>query len=53
MVDPMGGLPEEGIDAAHYVSQYCALDERGRNGQSEAMRRALWPRAQLIILCDR
>jgi hypothetical protein len=47
-----GKLPEEGAQAARYVAQYCALDEQGRNGQSEALRRALWPRAQFIILCD-
>lgn len=48
-----GKLPDEGLQTARYVTQYCALDEQGRNGQSEALRRALWPRAQFIILCDR
>jgi len=47
-----GKLPEEGAQAARFVARYCALDEQGRNGQSEALRRALWPRAQFIILCD-
>lgn len=51
--DPEGRLPVAGLETARYVSQYCALDAQGRNGQSEALRRALWPNAQVIILCDR
>ena len=52
-IDATGKLPAEGLEAARYVEHFCALDEQGRNGQQEALRRALWPSAQLIILCDR
>lgn len=51
-LDASGSLPAGGIAAADYVREYCGRNERERTALTEGMRRALWPDAQVIIVCD-